>query len=243
MVDDRFVGKAIPTSDFAGDDGEPDPVVIKALTDFRLGTLPRSQVLVTLAAARLFVPVKALLDSVEETDSGHQVEKDSHMATVSIQTANGRRGLLAFTSVAQLAAWDSEARPVAAWGKAAAAAAVGEGADALLVDYGSEHMFVIEDQVLTALAEGEELWDPVSDPQIQAAVMESVAQVARQHGCQFELSAASGDADIRVSVQVTSSLDVQRALSEVAVALQSNPVLRERLPRGVELGVVAAQSS
>lgn len=237
MTDERFAGKAIPTSDFAGDDGRPDPDVVETLVKFRRREAPRSQVLLTLAAARLFVPVKALLDSVDVMADGHTVEKDSHMATVSIQTSDGRRGLLAFTSVDDLANWDRDARPVAAWGKSAAAAAQSEGADALLVDYGSDHMFVVEGDALVALASGEDLWDPVADPQIQGEVMASVAELARVHGCQFELSAPHGDADVRVCLVVTPSLNVELILEQAAAALAQNPTLRARLHRGVELGV------
>ena len=237
MVDDRFAGKSIPTSDFAGDDGLADAILLQALRDFRSGAIPRSQVLVRLANARLFVPVKALLDSAEETEDGRQVEKDSHMATVSIQTADGRRGLLAFTSAEALTAWDSEARPVAAWGRSAADAARGEGADALVVDLRTDHTFVVEGDALTALASGEGLWDPVADPAIQHAVMAAVATTARDRSCQFELTYPTRDADIRVAVVGTPGLDVHAALNEAAAALGENEVLRARLARGVELGV------
>ncbi len=237
VVDDRFDGKSIPTSDFAGDDGQPDQAVLDALVGFRNGSVSRSKLLMTLASARLFVPVKAILDTVESTADGRQVEKDSHMATVSIQLPDGRRGLLAFTSVAALSFWDRDARPVAAWGKSAAAAAEGDGADALLVDYGSPHMFAVEAKLLSALAAADQLWEPVSDREIQEEVMAAVAEVAREHGCQFELSTPNGDADIRVAVLATPGLDVRQVLEQVAPALAANDVLRARLVKGVELGV------
>lgn len=237
MVDERFVGKTVPTSEFAGDDGRANPDLIEALEGFRAGSVPRNQVLLRIASARVFVPVKAMLDSVEQTDEGHQVEKDSHMATVSIALPDGRRGLLAFTSVSALADWDSEARPVPAWGRSAAAAAEGEGAQALLVDFGSPHLFVIEGDALAAMAEGESLWEPVADPEIQRAVMDSIAEIARDNACQFELGAPRGDADIRVSVLATPTLNVLFVLEQSAAALAANDVLRARLPRGVELGV------
>ncbi|MFA7266617.1 MAG: SseB family protein [Candidatus Nanopelagicales bacterium] len=237
MVDDRFAGKSIPTSDFAGDDGQADPNVLQALRDFRAGAIPRSQVLVRLASARLFVPVKALLDSVEETQDGRTVEKDSHMATVSIQTADGRRGLLAFTSADALTAWDCDARPVAARGQSAAAAAQGEGANALVVDLRTDHTFVVEGDALTALASGEDLWDAVADPEIQRAVMTAVAGVARDRSCQFELTYPLHDADVRVAVVGTPGLDVNAVLTDAAAALGENEVLRARLTHGVELGV------
>ena len=87
-----------------------------------------------LAGARLLVPVVAVLDEAEVGADGLRRDKDSHMATVSLLNPDGRRGLLAFTSTATLAAWQSDARPVAATSQRVAQAALQEGADAVLLD-------------------------------------------------------------------------------------------------------------
>lgn len=239
-TDPRFEGKDIPTSEFSDDNGEADPAVTAALRGYRSGTVARSQVLNVLLGSRLFVPVKAVLDSVDITDTGHQVEKDSHMATVSVQAADGRRALLAFTSVVTMAQWDRDARPVAARAQTTAAAAQGEGADALLIDFGSDHTFVIDGEALTAMANGEAAWVAILDPAVQAAVMEVVAPIARQHDCQFELVAPHGEADIRLAVIAPDELDVEQVLQEVSSGLRANDVLREKLLNGVELGVSRA---
>jgi hypothetical protein len=236
-TDPRFEGKQIPKSEFNDDDGQADPAVIAALRGYRAGTVARSQVLNVLLGSRLFVPVKAVLDSVEVTDTGQQVEKDSHMATVSVQAADGRRALLAFTSVITMAQWDREARPVAARAQTTAAAARGEGADALLVDFGSEHTFVIEGDSLETMAKGEAAWVAILDPAVQAAVIEVVAPIARQFDCQFELVAPHGEADIRLAVIAPDDLDVENILHDVTTGLRTNDVLREKLAKGVELGV------
>lgn len=235
--DERFVGKSIPTSEFTDDDGQPDPVVIEAMTEFAHGRGSRDAVLTALAATRLFVPVKAVLDSTDLTDDGHEVEKDSHMATVSIQTPDGRRALLAFTSVAAMAQWDADARPVAARTAMVAAAARDEGADAVIVDVTSDRRFVLESDVLAALSSGGRIVSAVADRAIQEAVMEAVGPVARARHCQFELSEPHGDADIRLSVIAGEGLDVAATLNEVAGALAASEALRAQLPRGVELGV------
>ena len=66
------------------------------------------------------------------------------MATVSLLNPDGRRGLLAFTSTATLAAWQSDARPVAATSQRVAQAALQEGADAVLLDVAGPVRFPIE---------------------------------------------------------------------------------------------------
>jgi hypothetical protein len=66
------------------------------------------------------------------------------MAAVFMTGADGRKGLLTFSSVAALEAWNPLARPVPVWGRAAAQAGRDEGASALLLDLGTEHFTVLE---------------------------------------------------------------------------------------------------
>lgn len=235
-IEERFDGKSIPTSEFTDDDGRADPAVVQALVDFHSGVGTRSQAANAIASGRLFVPVKAVLDSTETTDDGHRVEKDSHMATVSVQIPDGRRGLLAFTSVAAMSSWDVDARPVAARAQMVAAAAIDEGADALIIDSGSDHMFVVDSALLESISAGETVGSVITDPQIQAAVMDAVAGLVQRYSCQFELSEPRGEADIRLTLLAPASLDTPAVMQEVAAALSGSDVLRSRLSRGVELG-------
>ena len=218
--------------------GKADPAVMRALVDFNDGRGTRSHALSALAGSRLFVPVKAVLDSVEVEDGGHRVEKDSHMATVSIQSSDGRRGLLAFTSVAMMSRWDQQARPVAAHARLVCAAAVDEGADAVLVDFGSTHMFAVDGPVLESMANGDSVFDVVADPEVQQAIVDAVSEVARRNACQFELSAPTGtNADARLTLLASASTDISTALTEVGQSLAGNEVLRRKLGLGLELGV------
>lgn len=164
------------------------------------------------------------------------------MATVSVQIPDGRRGLLAFTSVAAMSQWDDKARPVAARAQMVAAAALDEGADALIIDLGSPHMFVMDTALLTAIAAGEEVGSPIADPQIQAAVMDAVAPLAHRYNCQFEMSEPRGEADVRLTLLAPIGLDAQAVLPELAQALSQSEVLRTRLPRGLELAARADES-
>lgn len=138
----------VPTA-FAGDDGSPDPRLRAAIDAWSSGAATVEDVHAALRAARLLVPVVAVLD--EATPEGG--EKSSHMATVSLVQPDGRRGLLAFTSLAALGAWDPAARPVPATATAVAAAAVAEGAQGVLVDIAGPIAFAIDGPALSALAE------------------------------------------------------------------------------------------
>jgi hypothetical protein len=74
------------------------------------------------------------------------------MAVVSMISAAGEKGLLAFTGVDAMAQWDSAARPVAVTGAAAAQAALDDGAQALVIDVLGPARTVIAGPDLVALA-------------------------------------------------------------------------------------------
>ena len=132
--------------------GAADPAVVAALAGYRDRTIGAASVLAALAKSRLLVPVVAVLDKAETT-GGARVEKSSHMATVSTTGRDGRRGLLAFTSLESLQRWRPDARPVPAPAPAVAAAALDEGADAVVVDLAGPVQFAIESRDLQALGE------------------------------------------------------------------------------------------
>ena len=105
-------GHAIPQPEFPGDDGAPEAALETALRAYAEGSGGEHAVLAALAGARLLVPVVAVLTE-DETDGGPRREKESEMALPTLVGDDGRRGVLAFTSIASLARWRPDARPVA----------------------------------------------------------------------------------------------------------------------------------
>jgi hypothetical protein len=239
--DERFVGKDIPASEFGGDEGDVDPAVLAALCSFADQSIPRGELLEVLADSRVFVPVTAILDSADIDEHGHKVEKDSHMATVSMQTADGRRGLLAFTSIVAFNAWDADSRPVPARMRQAAAAAIDEGADALVIDVANAHRTALTARELDALVDGKPLQSASSDPAIAQVILAAIADIGHRYECQFELTPPQGAAAIRLNLLAKPGLEPGQILQEVADALQADDYLRSALAEGVELGVAAAE--
>lgn len=149
------VGKHIPDPGFPGDGGGADARTRAALDGYRPGEPGSHQsVLAVLQHARLLVPVVAILGEVEYDRSGHAQEKTSDMATVMITGADGRQGLLAFTSMESLSAWRADGRPVPVTMRHAAAAALSEDAAALIVDLAGPVPYVLEHDDLVNLAAG-----------------------------------------------------------------------------------------
>ena len=143
MADDARRSIETP-SGFADDHGSRDPHLSAALQSG-----DATAVLAILrAGARLLVPIVAVLDEADASGA----DKSSHMASVSLVQSDGRRGLLAFTCLESLKAWDPDARPVPVAAPAVAAAAIAEGADGVLVDIAGPVRFALDGDVLAELA-------------------------------------------------------------------------------------------
>lgn len=133
---------------FPDDDGSLDDILVAA---FDSNDKPAA-IIGALCSVRVFVPVIAVLG---ETPS--EGDKDSEMAAVFMTGADGRKALLAFSSIETMKNWDPQARPVPINGYDAARAALDEGAAALLLDLGDPHFTVVETDDLGHLAAGDQL--------------------------------------------------------------------------------------
>ena len=234
----RFAGVAVPEPEFAGDDGTvqaPLAAVLAAYDDGRASVRDVAQVLAT---ARLMTPVVAVLDEAEESPDGLRQEKSSHMASVSLVAADGRRGLLAFSSVQSMAAWDPTARGIPALGPKVAAGAVEEHADAVLLDIGGPVRVAVEGAVLRALAAGDPLPLPYADPSVHAAVVEALAGVEGLAGLVLEAPQPGEDPapDLVVLVRPLPGTDADDLAHVVAERLVAHPTVAAACRRGVAVG-------
>ncbi|WP_017933548.1 SseB family protein [Nocardioides sp. Iso805N] len=142
---------------FPDDDGTAGTAVADALARYASDRAAYPQALAALADDRVLVPVVAVLGEIEYDAQGLAHDKTSDMATVLLTGADGRQALLAFTSMATMAAWRADARPVPVSSRDAARAAVQEEAHAIVVDVAGPATFVIEGEDLHAMARGWQL--------------------------------------------------------------------------------------
>ncbi|MFY9867365.1 MAG: SseB family protein, partial [Trebonia sp.] len=112
-----------------GDTGDAEPGVQAALAAYADGTGSEHTALTALAAARLLVPVVAVL--AEAGDGG--AEKETEMALPTLIGNDGRKAVIAFTGTEALRRWKEDARPVPVPGRSVWAAARAE-ADAAVID-------------------------------------------------------------------------------------------------------------
>ena len=191
-----------------------------------------------LVDVRLIVPVVAQATEVETDAAGLAHDKSTDMATVLLVGDDGRRGLLAFGSTQRMNEWNSEARPVPVEAPKAAAAALDDGADAILLDLGGPHPFVIEGALLRALSQSRPWVRPHEDEDVAVAVREAFA--GEQAVWSLEVTAGDAtDVTVLVSLREDVPAEALEGLGErVGGRLAESDVLRDRLANGLDVRIV-----
>ena len=146
--------KRLQAQAFPDDDGTAAAPVAAAFAAYAADRSAYPLLLAALSESRLLVPVVAVLGEVAYDEQGLAHDKTSDMATVLLTGADGRQALLAFTSMATMASWRPDARPVPVGTRDAARAALQEQAAAVVVDVAGPVTAVIEGEDLHALASG-----------------------------------------------------------------------------------------
>ncbi|MFI5755789.1 SseB family protein [Streptomyces sp. NPDC051569] len=230
--------KNIPDPGFSDDDGTADPALTAALAAWAVDRAAEPRVLAALRGARLLVPVVAVLGESEEDENGLRREKTSDMAVPTLQ-AGDRRALPAFTSIAALARWNPEARPVAVPLHQALQAAAHERADTLVLDLAGPVAYQLTGSALLAVAEGRTSTDPLDDPAVTEAVRSAVAAepaVLRAH-------LGPGSADGTLALVLAPDASPAPTVRRIAEALAADDVLRARLVRGLDLALLPAEAT
>lgn len=234
--------KNIPDSGFANDDGTADPRLAEALARHAAEPGPEhaAAVLELLTAARLLVPIVAVLGEEETDEHGHRHEKTSDMAVPTILAPDGRRGLPAFTSLEAMSRWSADARPAPVPAAKAVEAAWSERADVLLVDLAGPAYFELSGAAMRAVAEGRVPLPAHRDAEVAAELRGLLArhpQLLRAH----LLPSATADAQLVLVPDPAAAPDeVGPAVRALAADLAEARLLRIRLDHGLDLAVVAA---
>ena len=170
-----MAGRTLAGPRFPGDDGSAGQEVSAALAAYAAGSGSEHAVLTALDASRLMVPVVALLAAAEQPGPGGlRREKSSEMALPTVIGNDGRAALPAFTSMASLARWRPEARPVPVpaaqvWRSGA------RDASAVVIDIAGPVPFAVDGARLAALAQGRPAPPPHQDPDVMALAHEALA--------------------------------------------------------------------
>ncbi|MFE3457287.1 SseB family protein [Nocardiopsis aegyptia] len=221
----------IGAQNFRDDDGSVDPDVEARLRDHAAGRAGDRQVLDALSRSRLLIPVVAVATETGKGVGGLTKDKHSEVAVPVMTGKDGRRGVLAFTSVDAVRRWRADARPVPFTTKDACQAAVEEGADALVLDVSGPMPYTVQGRFLTLLAEQGAVPDPKDDPQVLALIYRVTHA---EFGIERVRVHPSERADIGIRLELEERDD--ESLRRVADRLAAE--LRHVLPGGVELSAV-----
>jgi len=217
---------------FRDDDGAADLRAAEALAAYLEGKGSEQAALTALAAARLLVPVVAVLADGSASPSG---DKNSEMVLPTLIGRDGRPAVLAFTCLDTLTRWRPQARPVPAeadrvWRAAAADAC------AVVIDVAGPVPLAVEGARLAALAAGRPVPLPHQDPDVRALVESALAGEPAVVG--FGLAPAGADgADLAVTLRLAVT-DWRPVVNRAADRLAAR--LGGRMRRGVEIRVEAA---
>lgn len=215
---------------FRGDRGAADPRVTAALAAYQAGQGSERAALTALAAARLIVPVVAVLVDGAAAEG----DKDSEMVLPTLIGQDGRPAVLAFTSLDALARWRPAARPVPAEADRVWRGAVADGC-AVVIDVAGPVPLAVEGARLAALAAGQPVPAPHEDPDVRAEVQAATAAEPAIAG--FSLAPAREDgADLAVTLRLAKKARASHtgpAVNRAAAAIATR--LGTRLRRGIEV--------
>jgi len=249
---------------FRGDRGAADPLLTAALAAYQVGQGSEQAALTALAAARLLVPVMAVLGHGTATDgaptdgaptggaptdgapTAPRGDKDSEMVLPTLIGRDGRPAVLAFTGLDALARWRPDARPMPAGADRVWRAAVADGC-AVVIDVAGPVPLAVEGARLAALAAGQSVPPPYDDPDVRAEVQAAIAAEPVIAG--FSLASGRDDGpDLTVTLHLAGTGPAARpardqnwgpAVNRAAADLAAR--LGTRLRRGIEV-IVAASS-
>jgi hypothetical protein len=236
---------------FRADHGGADPRVAAALAAYLAGQGSERAALQALAAARLLVPVIAVLAEGATPQHG---DKNSEMVMPTLIGRDGRAAILAFTCLDALARWRADARPVPAEADRVWRAAVADGC-AVVIDVAGPVPLAVEGARLGALAAGQPVPPPHEDPDVHAAVQAALAGEPGIAG--FTLAPGRADADastagtdlaitLRLTAQSTAQSRAQSTAQSTAerdaqsanrAAASIAARLAGRLRRGIEVSL------
>jgi hypothetical protein len=232
---------------FRGDHGGADPRVAAALAAYLAGQGCEQEALQALSAARLLVPVIAVLSEAAAPAAG---DKNSEMMLPKLIGHDGRPAVLAFTCTDALARWRPDARPVPAEAGRVWRAAASDGC-AVVIDVAGPVPLAVQGARLAALAAGQPVPAPHEDPDVRAAVEAAIAGERAIAG--FSLapghpgSTGSADStdragradgtDLAVTLRLAAPRadDWAQAANRVAASIAAR--LAIRLRRGIEVSI------
>lgn len=228
-------GRRFEHNTSSDDDGSAPEKLVEAIRRFHTGEVGEADVVDALRESRLLVPLIAHLGDSGVNDHGVLVDKSQELSIVTVQGPDGRTVQPAFTSVAAMAAWNPQARPIPVAAPRVALAAASEGTDLVVLDPTSATEFVLRRPALWAIAQTRSWLPSYLDPEVLAAFMDAAEpepSVVGVHLAPGDPAARLAGPELVVQLSLADGLD-RAALDAVVARLRdrwaANTVIAERV--------------
>jgi len=188
-------GRSFEPNAHVADDGSAPPRLIEVIARFRAREVDETEVVDVFRESRFLIPLVAHAGDVGHTTDGTLVDKTQELSIVTVTGPDGRNVLPVFSSVAAMAAWNPDARPVPADGIRVALAAASEQTDVVVIDPTSATEFALRRPAVWAVAQSQP-WKPsYLDREVRQAFAASIESELSVIG----VSLSAGDPDARLA--------------------------------------------
>jgi len=184
-------GRSFEQNAFADDDGKTPKALGAALADH---PIDKSALVAALTDSRLLIPLIATLGESEQGPHGQLVDKSAELAIVAVATPDKQTAIPVFSSVADMAKWKSDARPVPASAQRVALAAASEGHSRIILNPATDAV-ALRTPALEAIAKREQWFPPHKDPW----VLSWCEEVAMRHPLISTIDLFDGDPKLDLS--------------------------------------------
>ncbi len=152
-------GRTFHENPHAGDTGDTPADVAESLTAWRAGTGSFTGLVAALAVNRFLIPLVTHAGDDFDVDNPLMEDKVQELSVITVAGPSGEKVIPAFTSVAAMSAWNSEARPIPIEAQRVALAAASEQTDRIVVNPGTDSI-VLRRPVVWSIAQA----NPYSAP-------------------------------------------------------------------------------
>lgn len=181
-------GRTFQDNPHAGDTGETPADVTERLTAWRAGTGSFADLVAAFAVNRFLIPL--VTHAGDDFDVDHPVmgDKVQELSVITVAGPSGEKVVPAFTSVAAVTTWNSDARPIPIDAQRVALAAASEHTDRIVVNPGTDSI-VLRRPVVWSIAQGNPYIAPWESVEFLAETRDLLAGIDNL----LEIGVASGD--------------------------------------------------
>jgi hypothetical protein len=165
-------GREFSQNTWSQDDGSTPKVLAEVFSR----DLDKGALFTAISQSRLLIPLLAELGESGVGAHGALVDKSADLAIVAVSTPDGKTAIPAFSSVAEMTAWNASARPVPVESAKLAIAAISEGHERVILNPAGSAIGIRRPS-LAALAQGLS-WTPVH---LNELVLKMILQASAEH--------------------------------------------------------------